>query len=222
MLQICSARPALTSNGGPSLQSGQTPQELLRVFEETQKNMMDLNKKRLAALAEVKTLRARVAKLGMATAQQRRPKFWNQTSCDGFKSRLGKILFLDADAKVAALEQDAHGGKTPFDAPVPALHEEPGAYVPQAKNCPAIVLVLDFSICNISDSVSACNLCGNIGLHSACCRPLQHSRDPQSPLRTRQAGIALSCTTMLMEKVLASSNIAWHSGFPIQGILQYA
>ncbi|CAL8472077.1 g11619 [Coccomyxa elongata] len=98
--QMCPARPALTSNGGPSLQSGQTPQELLRVFEETQRNMMDLNKKRLAALAEVKTLRARVAKL---------------------------------DAKVAALEQDANGGKTPFDAPVPALHEEPGAYVPQAS-----------------------------------------------------------------------------------------
>ncbi len=63
---MCPARPAIISNGGPSLQSGQTPQELLRVFEETQKNMMDLNKKRLAALAEVKTLRARVAKLGEA------------------------------------------------------------------------------------------------------------------------------------------------------------
>ncbi len=42
---------------------------------------------------------------------------------------------------MAALEQDANGGKTPFDAPVPALHEEPGAYVPQARNCPITVLV---------------------------------------------------------------------------------
>lgn len=48
---------------------------------------------------------------------------------------------------MAALEQDANGGKTPFDAPVPALHEEPGAYVPQAKNCPITVLVFSFLSC---------------------------------------------------------------------------
>ncbi|KAK9905571.1 hypothetical protein WJX75_002343 [Coccomyxa subellipsoidea] len=63
--------------------------------------MMDLNTKRLAALAEVKALRTRVAKL---------------------------------DAKVAALEKDANGGrKASFDGPGQALHEEPGVYIPQAS-----------------------------------------------------------------------------------------
>jgi hypothetical protein len=42
----------------------QSPQELLQIFKETQKNMIELNKSRLAALAEVKALRARVAELG--------------------------------------------------------------------------------------------------------------------------------------------------------------
>ncbi len=65
LLQVRAARQAVTPHGGPALHSGQTPQELLQIFNETQRNMMDLNEKRLAALAEVKALRARVAKLGM-------------------------------------------------------------------------------------------------------------------------------------------------------------
>lgn len=63
-MQVCPARPAVHSKEEPALQIGQSPQELLEMFNETQRNMMDLNKKRLAALAEVKALRARVAELG--------------------------------------------------------------------------------------------------------------------------------------------------------------
>ena len=51
--------------GGSSSSNGTSnPQEMLKIFRETQENMMELNRSRLAALEEVKTLRARVALLG--------------------------------------------------------------------------------------------------------------------------------------------------------------
>ena len=52
--------------GGNSSSTNGTsnPQEMLKIFRETQENMMELNRSRLAALEEVKTLRARVALLG--------------------------------------------------------------------------------------------------------------------------------------------------------------
>jgi hypothetical protein len=62
LLQITAAAAAGGSNG--SALDPARPQEMLKIFRETQENMMELNRSRLAALEEVKTLRARVALLG--------------------------------------------------------------------------------------------------------------------------------------------------------------
>ena len=65
-MQITSAAAPGSSNG--SALDPARPQEMLKIFRETQENMMELNRSRLAALEEVKTLRARVALLGAAAA----------------------------------------------------------------------------------------------------------------------------------------------------------
>lgn len=115
---------------------------------------MDLNTKRLAALAEVKALRARVAKLGKPLGK---PTFFNTRNLQSHSRNWwtpntplfvlnfcingtwhllasGYIISCRADAKVAALEKDANGGrKASFDGPGQALHEEPGVYIPQAS-----------------------------------------------------------------------------------------
>ncbi|CAL5224838.1 g7592 [Coccomyxa viridis] len=97
--QVCRAQMVGGSSKSATLQDGQSPQDMLKVFAETQKNMMELNRSRLAALEEVRTLRERVSQL---------------------------------DAKVKELESDAYSGRRQsFTGPGLALHDEPGAYVPQ-------------------------------------------------------------------------------------------
>lgn len=44
MSQVCQANMAGQSSTGNSLQNVQTPQDMVKVFAETQKNMMELNR----------------------------------------------------------------------------------------------------------------------------------------------------------------------------------
>ena len=97
---------------------------MLKVFRETQQNMIELNKSRLAALEEVKQLRARVSLLGED------PPHAPSLSLHGDPPLKLKV---NAEAEVQELEQDAYEGKRqPLESPSPVpLHNEPGAYVPQ-------------------------------------------------------------------------------------------
>ena len=58
---------ATAPSNGAALDLSKSPQEMLKIFRETQQNMIELNKSRLAALEEVKALRARVSLLGRDT-----------------------------------------------------------------------------------------------------------------------------------------------------------
>ncbi|CAK0787804.1 hypothetical protein CVIRNUC_011026 [Coccomyxa viridis] len=63
MTQVCRAQKANAAPKGAVMPDMQTPQDMVKVFAETQKNMMELNRSRLAALEEVRTLRERVSEL---------------------------------------------------------------------------------------------------------------------------------------------------------------
>ena len=68
-VQRCQPLAASAPSNGAALDLSKSPQEMLKIFRETQQNMIELNKSRLAALEEVKALRARVSLLGKRSAR---------------------------------------------------------------------------------------------------------------------------------------------------------
>ena len=130
-LQRCQPLAASPPSNVAALDLSKSPQEMLKIFRDTQTNMIELNKSRLAAPGR-----------GQGAACTRVAAWWGpaQPACTAypFDTCMPALLLkhgLCAEAEVQELEQDAYEGKRqPLESPRPApLHNEPGVYVPQVR-----------------------------------------------------------------------------------------